>query len=190
MSQNTDAPADAKRADDLIVAIANSRDKRAFLALFRMMAPRIKGYVMRLGSDAPSADDLVQDVMLTVWKRASQFDRTRAGATTWIFTIARNRRIDMFRRERRPELDPNDPALVPDDPIPADRAMEKNQDAERLRKAVASLPAEQAELLRQAFFEDLSHAEIAVRTALPLGTVKSRLRLAKDKLRLALEDER
>lgn len=181
---------DARQAEDMILAIAQTRDKKAFMSLFRLMAPRIKAYVMCLGSDASVADDLVQDVMLTVWRRAGQFDRSRAGATTWIFTIARNRRIDMFRRERRPEIDPNDPALVPDPPPAADRVLEADQEAERLRRAVAGLPAEQADLLRQAFFEDLSHAEIAARTRLPLGTVKSRLRLAKGKLRLALEDDR
>lgn len=187
MSQNFEASAETKQADELILAIAESRDKHAFLELFQLMAPRVKAYVMRLGSDPATAEDLVQDVMLTVWRRAGQFDRSKAAASTWIFTIARNRRIDVFRRERRPELDPNDPALVPDAPMAADVSLQASQDAERLREAVATLPPDQAELLHRAYFEDLSHVEIAERYDLPLGTVKSRLRLAKDKLRQLLE---
>tara|TARA_R110002167_G_scaffold23721_3_gene84108 strand:+ start:1133 stop:1705 length:573 start_codon:yes stop_codon:yes gene_type:complete len=187
MMQEPKAPSPTAEADDLVRAIAQSHDRQAFLALFRLMAPRIKAYVMRLGSDGATAEDLVQEVMLTVWRRAGQFDTAKASAATWIYTIARNRRIDVFRRERRPELDPNDPALLPEPPTPADQSLQNHQDAARLRAAVETLPPEQSEMLRQAYFEDLSHAEIAARRNLPLGTVKSRLRLAKEKLRLALE---
>jgi RNA polymerase sigma-70 factor (ECF subfamily) len=125
--------------------------------------------------------------MLTVWRRAAQFDRNKAAVSTWVFTIARNRRIDTLRRARRPEIDPEDPALVREPDDPADRVVEAAQRRESLHAAVAELPEDQAKLLRLAYFEDKSHSVIAEELALPLGTVKSRLRLAMGKLRAALE---
>lgn len=172
----------------LVVDVAERRDRDAFARLFRHFAPRVKAYVMRLGTDPAAAEDLAQDVMLTVWRRAAQFDRTKASLSTWIFTIARNRRIDVLRRERRPELDPNDPALVREPEAPADEMIDTAERHQLLRQAVTTLPKEQAELLRVAYFEDQSHSKIAERFGLPLGTVKSRLRLALAKLRPALEE--
>ena len=171
-----------------MAAVAERRDRRAFRALFDHFGPRVKAYLLRLGADAATAEDVVQDVMLVVWHRAGQFDRRKAGLSTWIFTIARNRRIDVLRRERRPEIDPEDPALVRDPEDRADDLVETQQANGLLRRAVATLPDEQALLLRQAYFEDKSHSEIALEFDLPLGTVKSRLRLALGKLRGALKD--
>lgn len=168
--------------------VAADRDRLAFADLFAHFAPRLKSYLRRQGAADAVAEDLVQDVMLTVWRRAQQFDRSKASLATWIFTIARNRRIDILRRERRPEIDPNDPVLTPDPSVPADIDVEREQGAERLRAAIATLPAAQADLLRLAFFEEQSHSDIAARTRLPLGTVKSRIRLAVQKLRAELED--
>jgi RNA polymerase sigma-70 factor (ECF subfamily) len=125
--------------------------------------------------------------MLTVWRRAEQFDRSKAAASTWLFTIARNRRIDTLRRARRPEIDPEDPVLVREPDDPADRVVEVAQRRKSLHAAVAQLPEEQTKLLRLAYFEDKSHSVIADELSLPLGTVKSRLRLAMGKLRVALE---
>ena len=125
--------------------------------------------------------------MLTVWRRAAQFDPSKAAASTWLFTIARNRRIDTLRRARRPEIDPEDPALVREPDDPADRVVEAAQRRASLQAAVAELPDDQAKLLRLAYFEDKSHSIIAAELSLPLGTVKSRLRLAMGKLRAALE---
>lgn len=191
----SDAP-DAGRADRspsdeaaaLIEAISAGRDRAAFVRLFEDFAPRIKGYARRLGADGAVAEDLAQEVMLTVWRRAALFDRRKASASTWIFTIARNRRIDMLRRERRPEMDPSDPAVVPDGDPAADANVEAAQGEAHLRRAVARLPQEQADLLRLAYFEDKSHSAIAEELGLPLGTVKSRIRLAMTKLRAMLKD--
>ena len=180
---------DGHAPNDLLLAVARTRDRAAFAALFGHFAPRLKSYLVRLGAEGALADELVQDVMLTVWRRAESFDPARASAATWIFTIARNRRIDGLRREGRPEIDPADPALVPDAPEQADRALEGAQDTARLHAAIADLPAEQAELLRLAYYEDQPHSAIAQRTGLPLGTVKSRLRLALGRLRRTLVDE-
>ena len=179
---------DAKALAALLADVAERRDRNAFARLFRHFAPRIKAYVMRLGTDPAAAEDLAQDVMMTVWLRAEQFDRNKASLSTWIFTIARNRRIDVLRRERRPEIDPDDPALVREADPPADEEIDTANRHRLLREAVTKLPREQAELLRVAYFEDQSHSKIAERFGLPLGTVKSRLRLALGKLRPALEE--
>jgi len=174
-----------------MAAIAGDRDKQAFGVLFDHFAPRVKSYLRRLGASDPVADDLVQEVMLTVWRRADQFDRAKARVSTWVFTIARNKRIDALRREKRPEVDMGDPATLPDRedeaPGPEDRAG-AGEVAEMLRRAIRVLPPEQAELLNMAFYDDKSHSMIAEEMNLPLGTVKSRLRLALQKLRTGLED--
>lgn len=177
-------------ADDsvrLIERIANHGDRQAFAALFRHFAPRLKAYLRRMGAAEGLAEELAQEVMLIVWRRAPQFDHRQAGASTWIFTIARNKRIDSLRRERRPEFDPDDPTLVPEPLAAADRTVELGQQEERLKHAVTALPQEQSRLLHMAYFEDKSHSHIAAELGLPLGTVKSRLRLALARLRTMLE---
>ena len=177
---------DGRSLDDLLVAIARDRDRAAFGLLFGQIAPRLKAYLVRSGVAASQADELVQEVMLMVWRRADSFDPVRSAASTWIFTIARNKRIDAVRRDRRPEFDPDDPALVSDQAPAADRSIEAAQETARLRDAILKLPAEQAELLRLAYFEDQPHTMIAQQSGLPLGTVKSRLRLAMTRLRREL----
>jgi RNA polymerase sigma-70 factor (ECF subfamily) len=171
-----------------IEAVARRRDRAAFAQLFGYFAPRVKAYLMRLGSDAAAAEDLMQDVMLTVWRRAESYDPTQAGVGTWIFTIARNRRIDALRRERRPALDAEDPALRPEPPAPADQVTAAQEWEERLGTALRELPPEQSEMVRLAYYEDRSHSDIAQRLNIPLGTVKSRLRLAVARLRSRFED--
>ncbi|MBM3492019.1 MAG: sigma-70 family RNA polymerase sigma factor [Alphaproteobacteria bacterium] len=171
----------------LVARVAEGADRSAFAELFRRFAPRLKAYLMRLGADEGGAEEVVQEAMLTVWRRAATFDARQASVATWIFTIARNKRIDRFRRERRPEFDPHDPMLAPAaDPAP-DESLGAQQEECRLAEALAALPAEQADLLRLAFFDSLSHADIAARSGLPLGTVKSRVRLALGRLRRALD---
>lgn len=183
-----DQPAASRSPDDLLLAVARDRDRGAFARLFEHFAPRLKAYLRRLGAEAGAAEELAQEVMLTVWRRADRFDPAQASASTWIFTIARNKRIDALRRERRPEIDPDDPTLVPDPVEPADRRLEAAQASGRLRAALRELPPEQAELLRLAYFEDKAHSAISAERGIPLGTVKSRLRLAMERLRKALRD--
>jgi RNA polymerase sigma factor (sigma-70 family) len=174
--------------EEMIEAIARNQSRPAFIGLFEHFAPRLKSYVMRLGADERTAEDVVQESLLMVWRKAASFDRRQAAASTWIFTIARNKRIDRIRRERRPELDPDDPALVGAAPEPADIPLQRRQHGDRLRAAIARLPEEQASLVRSAFFDDKSHREIASERSLPLGTVKSRIRLALGRLRRELKD--
>lgn len=173
----------------LLDAIVAHADRTAFAALFRHFAPKVKGYLVKLGADRGLAEELTQEVMLTVWRKAAQFDRAQASAATWIFTIARNRRIDALRRAKRPELDPADPMLVPDEPIAADDRLDVLEREARVARAIKSLPKEQADLVHEAFYLAKSHSQISEETKIPLGTVKSRLRLAFGRLRKAIEGE-
>ena len=135
------------------------------------------------------AEELTQEVMLTVWRRAATYDRSKASAATWIYTIARNLHIDHFRKESRAQkLDESDPQLLPDAVPDADELVSRSQEADAVSAALAGLPADQMDVLSLAFREGLSHSEIAERLDLPLGTVKSRVRLAMTKLRQTLGD--
>lgn len=174
---------DRERFADLMAAIAASQDREAFAELFAFYAPRVKAYMLRLGAGAALAEELTQEVMLTVWRKAALFDRRQASVSTWIFRVARNRRIDAARRARRADLDPEDPSLLPEAPQAPDDLAAAGQTETRVRAALAELPLEQVELLRHAFYDGLSHSEIAERTGIPLGTVKSRIRLAFGRLR-------
>jgi len=165
------------------------RDRQAFAALFNFYAPRVKAYLLRLNAHDSLAEELTQEIMLTVWRKAEQFDRSQASASTWIFRIARNRRIDAARQANKPALDAEDPALHPPEPQSPDDAVHGASRDEKVRDAMSSLPAEQVALLRLAFFDGLSHRDIADTVGMPLGTVKSRLRLAFDKLRRLLDSE-
>ncbi len=172
--------------DRLIQAVARDRDRDAFAALFDHFAPRLKAYLMRSGAAPAAADDFAQDAMLTVWRKAEQFDPSRARAATWIFTIARNRRIDALRRESRP-LPVPEISLDSPDPERPDDLLQARQDEGRVRAALRSLKPDQIEVIQMAFFQDLTHAEVAQSLALPLGTVKSRIRNAMIKLRDLLD---
>jgi RNA polymerase sigma-70 factor (ECF subfamily) len=181
VEQNTDFA-------DLVEKIAASADKAAFTRLFAYYAPRVKGYLLRLGMSQAEAEEVAQEVMVAVWRKAASFDRRQASVATWIFRIARNRRIDAFRRDQRAVLDARDPIFQPEPARGADQLAEASEREAQLRIAVAELPPEQRDLVRVAFYEDLSHSQVAERTGLPLGTVKSRLRLAFAKLKLRLAD--
>lgn len=170
----------------LLCAVGSQRDLVAYETLFRHFAPRVKAYMARKGGNGQLAEELMQETMIAVWNKADRFDPSKGAVSTWIFTIARNLRIDAYRREKRPDFDPNDPAFVPDEPPSADAELDATQASEQLHLAIATLPDEQAALLKLSYFEDQSHSAIASSLNLPLGTVKSRLRLAFDKLRAAL----
>lgn len=178
---------EAARFAACIEAIAAHGDRAAFGLVFAYYAPRVKSYLLRLGLDGGQAEDVAQEVMVAVWRKAASFDRRQASASTWIFRIARNRRIDVFRRDQRAQVDAHDPALQPASQVQPGDAFEAAERDEALRQAMAELPDDQRALVREAFYEDLSHSQIADKTGLPLGTVKSRLRLAFAKLKLRLE---
>lgn len=167
---------------DWVREIAIRRDREAFAALFRRFAPQVKRYLLARGASGSAAEELTQEVMLTVWRRADSFDPARATASTWIFAIARNRWIDTMR-QRRPPIDPGqDPALLPSAPD-RDAPLDASERRTRIEQALGGLPEEQAEIVRAAYFEDKSLSTMAAEKNLPLGTVKSRHRLALGRLR-------
>jgi len=160
-------------------------DRAAFAGIFHHYGPRVKAFLMKSGSDAALAEELAQDVMATVWQKAAQFDPARASLATWIFTIARNRRIDYFRRARRPEPEVLD--WGPDSEPDQAEVYQTAEDARLLTAALAALPEAQRAMIERAYYGDLSHSEIAAQTGLPLGTIKSRIRLALERLRQTLD---
>lgn len=176
---------------DLLSRIANDRSEDAFRLLFEDYGPRIKSYMMRQGADAAVAEELAQETLLTVWRKAALYSAEKGSPTTWIFTIARNLRIDRLRRQTAwQELTDEQAAAIPSDDIAPDEEVSQRQRQVRVRAVLRELPEEQLEVVTLAYIEGLSHSEIADRTGLPLGTVKSRIRLAYQKVRTALEDIR
>lgn len=180
----------APKADELaqlVDAVGAGRDRAAFAALFRHFGPRLKAFFMRGGMTAGVAEELVQETMLSVWRKAASFDAERAGAATWVFTIARNLRIDHWRRVRDPAAPAPEPQETP--PSLEEAVMGVERDL-RVRRALSGLSPEQEAVIRLSYYGDKSQSEIAGELGIPLGTVKSRVRLAMDRLRALLEDER
>jgi RNA polymerase sigma-70 factor, ECF subfamily len=172
----------------LMLAVGARADRAAFARLFEHFAPRVKAWMLRSGASNAAAEELAQETMLSVWRKAQLYDPHLAGVSTWIFTIARNLRIDALRRERHPSLLLPDPADEPEPPPRADGLVAAAERDSRIRAAMLALPPEQADVVRLAFFQDKPHAEIERDLGIPLGTVKSRLRLAMTRLRAALGD--
>lgn len=173
----------SKRSEWLaeIAAIRDEQDSAAFARLFHHFAPRVKAFLMKSGSSPEFSEECVQEVMATLWRKAHMFDGSKASVSTWIFTIARNRKIDMIRKQRRPE--PEELPWGPTEEPSAADTMALAEETDQLAAAIAKLPDKQRLLIERAYFGDLSHSEIAEETGLPLGTIKSRIRLALDRLR-------
>jgi len=168
-----------------VAAVRDNQDRKAFAELFAYFAPRVKSFLMKSGASPDMAEECAQEVMATLWNKAHMFDPTKASVSTWIFTIARNRKIDILRKQRRPE--PEDLPWGPEAEPDQVEAMGLQQETEHLGQALATLPEEQRHLIERAYFGELSHSEIAAETGLPLGTIKSRIRLALDRLRHAMK---
>ena len=166
---------------ELLKKVDTLKDTSAFEELFNHFAPRVKAFLMKSGADPQMAEECSQEVMATVWRKAHLFDSSRASASTWIFTIARNKKIDAIRKQNRPEPE----QLYPDQDYEPDQesVVELQQETERLTSALEELPEKQRVLVEKAYLGELSHSEIAEITGLPLGTIKSRIRLALEKLR-------
>ena len=186
MSTENEATAARAQWGRLIRSIATHQDRSAFAALFQHFAPRIKTFMQRSGSSEARAEELAQETMLAVWRKALLFDPASASAATWVFTIARNLRIDAYRRERRGGVvETTDIAIefqVDESPQP-DARLASSQTEARVQTALAALSDEQKRVVELSFFEEKAHAEIATILDIPLGTVKSRLRLAMGRLR-------
>jgi RNA polymerase sigma factor (sigma-70 family) len=174
--------------DDLLTAVGATRDGRAFAVLFHHFRPRVQAQLVRLGLAPAAAEDLTQDVMETIWQKAHLYDRRRSAAITWVFQIARNRRIDVKRRSRECCVPAEDFFTIADPTVGCDEHLDARQRQEYVRNALAALPQEQLALVKLAFFEGLSHRAIAQQLNLPLGTVKSRLPLACARLQRLLAE--
>ena len=176
----------SERTDALVRAVAENRDRAAFAELFQTFAPRVKAFLLRLGVSNAEAEELTQDVFLSVWRKAHLFNPQRASSSTWIFTIARNVRIDWARRLRDPKS-LTDPVAFHTSADEPHTQLTARQTEDAVRTALGDLPPDQLDVIRLSFLEDRSHQDIAEYLGIPLGTVKSRLRLAFAKLRLALD---
>ena len=191
MPSDNDASLDRVQWGSLVSAIAKRQDRAAFAALFEFFAPRIKAFMKRSGASEAKAEELAQETMLAVWRKAALFDPASAGAAAWIFTIARNLRIDAHRRERRGGvIETSDVEIefqIDDSPQP-DALLATTQSEERVRSALTKLSDDQMRVVELSFFEEKAHAEIAEILEIPLGTVKSRLRLAMSRLRNLLSE--
>ena len=178
-----------------IEAIATGRDRAAFVALFEHFAPRVKTFVLRSGASEAMAEEIAQETLFTIWRKADLFVPGNNSAAAWIFTIARNLRIDALRRGQRDRAinseGNNDGPRIAVEPQVDERLTPEAQFAaaqseERVRKAVAQLSDEQLRVIELSFFDEKTHREIAEHLRIPLGTVKSRLRLALARLRVLL----
>jgi RNA polymerase sigma-70 factor, ECF subfamily len=171
----------------LLRRIAELRDREAFAQLFDSFAPRVKSFMMRKGANPDQAEDLVQETMIAVWNKAALYASDRGGVSTWIFTIARNLRIDRLRREKSNMFTDLDDYDAESGDMAQDDAMGRAQEDAQVTRALALIPAEQRELLILSYVDDLPQSEIAMRLQIPLGTVKSRMRLAYNRMRKILE---
>lgn len=185
-------PVDKATSDylcSLVEKIAANRDRAAFEALYRHFAPRLKAYGMRAGADAITAEELAQEAMIMVWRKAASFDRRKATVSTWLFTIVRNKRIDLLRRQNRPDIEAEDWLAMIEPEAAQDDALVTQQHDGIVRESLKVLPDDQKQVLAMAFFEEKSHSQIAEDLGLPLGTVKSRIRLAMNRLKVRLSRE-
>ena len=190
MAEKTHIPLPSSRQDDfaaLLFRVANARDRAAFALIFDHFAPRVKSFMMRKGASAEVAEDHVQDTMIAVWSKAALYAPERGAASTWIFTIARNLRIDRLRRESSAYFTDLEDFDAPSDDVPGDEALNRSQEDSQVARALAQIPPEQRELLILSYVEDVPQSMIAERLNLPLGTVKSRMRLAYRRMRKLLE---
>ena len=175
--------------DELLVRVGRDRDKSAFAELFDYFAPRVKSFLLRFGTDMSLTEEIAQEAMIMVWRRAETYDPRQSAASTWIFTIARNKRIDRLRRENRPLPDMTDPAVMPESIETSEIQVARMQQEKKIRHALKNLPEEQAKMIYSAYYEDMSHREIAEKSGIALGTVKSRIRLALNRLRAHIDEE-
>lgn len=174
----------AKWVSDLLL-IRDRRDEQAFVRVFEHFGPRVKAFLIRTGMEAALAEECAQEVFVAVWNKSHLYDATRASPSTWIFTIARNKKIDVLRKQKRPE--PEDLPWGPEAEPDQEDIIGLQQESAYLGRALRDLPQKQRELIEKAYFGDLSHSEIAAQTGLPLGTIKSRIRLALDRLRHSMK---
>ncbi|WP_240221861.1 sigma-70 family RNA polymerase sigma factor [Rheinheimera hassiensis] len=182
--------------EEALTFVALQRDRSAYAELFNYFAPRLKAFGMKMFGNEQQALEMVQDTMLNVWKKAALFDASRGCASTWIFTIARNVRFDMLRKKqsRKDDVSADDLWLNGEYPEPEADNDASQWDTQLLMDKLAphftSLPPAQREVMEKVYLQEKTHQEVSDELAIPLGTVKSRIRLALDRLREALDGAR
>jgi len=176
--------------EQLVILVARNKDRHAFHHLFDYFAPRIKSYLLNFNISDQKAEDLTQEVMITLWQKADKFDPQKARISTWLFRVARNKYIDKVRQQKYPEVNADDHIASMIAPEKTDQNLKEQQDQGRIKMAMAALNDEQRKVIELSFFKELSHSQIAAETNLPLGTVKSRIRMAFQALREELGDYR
>ena len=173
-----------------IALIAEHRDRKAFIEVFNYFGPRIKSFLMNRGRNQQSAEDVLQEVMIALWEKSHMYNSDKASVSTWLFTIARYKHIDRLRRDSRHIADSDEPDLrASDDPEAADNVLQ-DQRAVAVKAAISDLPEDQQTVIVMSFNKGLSHSEIAEQLGLPLGTVKSRIRRAFQRMREELGEVR
>jgi RNA polymerase sigma-70 factor (ECF subfamily) len=180
---NSEESTPGQDPSEMIEAVATRQDRSAFAALFQLYAPRVKMLLMRMGTPDEVAEDIAQETLLMVWRKAARYERSRASPSTWIFAIARNLRIDRLRRDRRVKLNTHYHVVEQDEPPRPDGALDVMEREQQLREALGQLSEDHVRIVRLSFFEGRPHGDIAELLDIPLGTVKSRIRLALRRLR-------
>ncbi len=188
MDGNTHSSVSDMTHEQLMVKIADDRDRAAFAVVFDYFAPRVKSHLMKMGLNSQGAEDMAQDVLVIVWQKAFQFDPQKAKLSTWIFRIARNKFIDLTRKQKYPEVNADDHMHNMLAPEETDKPIEQMQDAEIVSSALEHLNEDQRKVIDLSFYKEMSHSQIAEHLSLPLGTVKSRIRLAFQVLRKKMGD--
>ena len=174
---------------EALAKVAESQDISSFKKIFDYFSPRLKSFLMRSGADEAIAEEIIQETMTIIWTKADYYDSKVASPSTWIYTIARNKKIDILRKSRKAILEDIDTAILPPVESKADENIEHDQKFEMIAQYLDDLPEDQLNLLKMNFFEEKSHGEISEITKIPLGTVKSRIRLALEKIRGKLEQD-
>jgi RNA polymerase sigma-70 factor (ECF subfamily) len=174
---------------EALAKVAESQDIGSFKKIFDYFSPRLKSFLMRSGADEAIAEEIIQETMTIIWTKADYYDPKMASPSTWIYTIARNKKIDILRKSRKAILEDIDTAVLPPVESKADENIEHDQKFEMITQYLDDLPEDQLNLLKMNFFEEKSHGEISEITKIPLGTVKSRIRLALEKIRGKLEKD-
>ena len=174
----------------LMLDVAEKRDRQAFQGLYDFYAPRVKSFTMRSGISETTAEEIAQEALMTVWRKADKFNPALASVSTWIFTIARNKKIDRLRKDSRPLPDANDPTFLGEGPASPELSAWHSISADKIRNALQALPEDQKQVLELAFLEENPHGAISEILGIPLGTVKSRIRLGLEKLRTLLAEQR
>ncbi|WP_372738911.1 sigma-70 family RNA polymerase sigma factor [Neptunomonas sp.] len=172
--------------NSMLSDLAETKDKALYIKLFRHFAPKVKAYIIRLGLVETTAEELMQETMLSVWRKAHLYNASKAAASTWIFTLARNQSIDRMRKQKYPEYELE---AWHEEPEEEYDVCEQAVTSDRMAKVISQLPEDQAQVIYMSFYEGRSHSDISERLGVPLGSVKSRIRLASEKIKMMWRDD-